>query len=331
MSRKVRFHRQSFPIKGGFRIARGAKVSADVVVVEIEENGLIGRGECVPYNRYGETVEGVVATLASVAGALEGGLDRASLQDRLPPGAARNAVDCALWDLDAKCQGRPAWQIAGGRPPGPLVTAFTLSLDSPEAMAAGAAAEGQRPLFKLKLGAENDADGDLRRVRAVHAAVPEARLLVDPNEGWTVDTLAALAPHLAGLGVHLIEQPIPAAMDERLRGLALPVPLAADESFHDAGDIDRMRGLYQAVVVKLDKTGGLTEGLRTRDRAAAAGLAIMVSCMVSTSLSMAPAHLLAQGAAYVDLDGPLLLTEDRPCGLTYQGSLVFPPRPQLWG
>ncbi|HIJ63862.1 MAG TPA: dipeptide epimerase [Rhodospirillaceae bacterium] len=319
---KVRVSRQSFPIRGTFRLSRGAKTAAEVVVVEIAEGGAVGRGEAVPYKRYGETVDGVIAAIA----ALGDGVERSALQRLLPPGAARNALDCALWDLEAKRTGRPAWKLAGLPPPRPLTTAYTLSLDSPAAMAA-AAAGSSWPILKLKLGAE----GDLERVLAVRQAAPAARLWADANEAWSIDYLRRTAADLAGLGVELIEQPLPAAEDEALRGWACPVALAADESFHIAADLPRLQGLYQAVNVKLDKTGGLTEALAAVAQAKAAGFAVMVGCMVASSLAMAPAALLAAAAGFVDLDGPLLLDGDRSPGLRYSGAVLYPPEADLWG
>jgi L-alanine-DL-glutamate epimerase-like enolase superfamily enzyme len=300
-----------------------------VVVAELREGGLLGRGEAVPYARYGESPEAVVATLEGLAGAVAAGLDREGLARLLPAGAARNALDCALWDLEARRAGRPVWQLAGlGLAPGPVVTAFTLSLDRPEAMAAAARAAGGRPLLKLKLGGQEV----LERVRAVRAAVPRARLMVDANEAWSLDQLHHLAPELARLGVELIEQPLPAGADDGLRpGAAGPVPLAADESCHGRDSLERLVGRYQLINIKLDKTGGLTEALRLKAAAEAAGLGIMVGCMVATSLAMAPALLVAQGAAVVDLDGPLLLAVDRVPGLRYESATVYPPEPGLWG
>lgn len=319
---KLGVSRRSFAIQGSFRLSRGAKSQAVVVVAEIAEGGAIGRGEAVPYQRYGETVDGVIAAMRVFAG----GLDRTSLQSLLPPGAARNALDCALWDLEAKRAGRPAWQLAGLPPPRPLTTAFTLSLDSPSAMAAAAAASSW-PILKLKLGAE----GDLERVRAVRRAAPAARLWADANEAWSLDYLRRTAPFLAELGVELIEQPLPAAEDEALRGWSCPVALAADESFHTKADLPRLQGLYRVVNVKLDKTGGLTAALAAVAGAKAAGFEVMVGCMVGSSLAMAPAALLAAEAGFVDLDGPLLLAADRSPGLRYDGAVLYPPDPELWG
>ena len=328
MSRILTVRRESFPIRGSFRISRGAKTTAEVVVAEIRDGDVIGRGECVPYPRYGETPDGVAAAVAALAPAVAAGLGRGDLERLLPPGAARNALDCALWDLEAKLTGVPAWRLAGlEAAPAPVITAFTLSLDTPDAMAAAARAAADRPLLKLKLTGE----GDLERVRAVRAAVPAARLIADANEGWSLAQFHAFAPALAGLGVELIEQPLPAADDAALDGVAWPVPLGADESCHGEVDPFSLARRYQVINIKLDKAGGLTAALRLKRAAEAAGLGVMVGCMVATSLAMAPALLVAQGARLVDLDGPLLLEVDREPGLRYQGALVDPPEPALWG
>lgn len=320
---------ESFPIRGTFRISRGAKTEARVVVAEIEDGGVTGRGECVPYARYGETVEEVAALIGGLAEAVSAGLDREALQATLPPGAARNALDCAFWDLEAKLTGVPVWQSADlASAPGPVSTAFTLSVDTPDAMLAAARDSAEKPLLKLKLSG----DGlDLERVRAVRAGAPASRLMVDANEGWTLAELERLAPQFHALGVEMIEQPLPAAADDALLGRRFPVKLGADESVHGLDSLDRLRGKYQVVNIKLDKTGGLTEALALRRAAEAAGLEVMVGCMVATSLAMAPAALLAQGAAWVDLDGPLLLATDRSPGLRYEGTTLFPPEPALWG
>ncbi|WP_029007736.1 N-acetyl-D-Glu racemase DgcA [Azospirillum halopraeferens] len=321
--------RERFPIRGTFRISRGARTAAEVIVAEVADGSVTGRGECVPYARYGESVEGTAAALEAMAGAVAAGLDRDSLRTAMPPGAARNALDAALWDLEAGRTGVPAWRAAGlAGSPQPLVTCFTLSVDTPGAMAAAARAAAPRhPLLKMKLTGA----GDLDRVAAVRAAAPAARLLVDANEGWTLDQLRTFAPAFADLGVEMIEQPLPADADEALRGYDSPVPLGADESCHGTEGLDRLRGLYRVVNIKLDKTGGLTEALAMKRAAEAAGFDVMVGCMVATSLAMAPAVLLAQGARYVDLDGPLLLAQDRSPGLRYDGAIVHPPEPALWG
>ncbi|CAK0752649.1 L-Ala-D/L-Glu epimerase [uncultured Gammaproteobacteria bacterium] len=322
-----------FPIAGEFRIARGAKIEARVVVVTISAGGARGEvrgwGEAVPYARYGETVEGVIAAITAMAEAVAAGLTRAELQTAMPAGAARNALDCALWDLEAKQTGQPVWSLAGlDSPPQPLITAYTLSVATPEAMAAAATAAADRPLLKLKLSGDST---DIERVRAVRAVRPSARLIVDANEGWTLDTLRRDGDAYAALGVELIEQPLPAADDAALAGLSCPVPLGADESCHGPGSLEWLRDRYQVVNIKLDKTGGLTGALALKTAAEAAGFKIMVGCMVSTSLAMAPALLVAQGAYLVDLDGPLLLATDRQPGLAYHGATVAPPEPALWG
>jgi len=327
MSRTLAVRRETFPIRGTFRISRGAKTEAEVVVAELREGTAIGRGECVPYARYGETVDGVVAALEGLKASVARGLDRAALQTLLPPGAARNALDCALWDLEAKRSATPAWRLAGLDPPKPVATLFTIGLDEPEAMGMAAAAARDRPLLKLKLGAGRV----LERVRAVRAGAPTARLVVDFNEAADLDELRAAGPEMAALGIELIEQPLPAGKDAILAGLEFPIPLGADESVHDSADLTRMLAAYQTVNIKLDKTGGLTEALAMKGRAERAGFAIMVGCMVASSLAMAPALLLAQNARYVDLDGPLLLARDRTPGLRYEGASIHPPEPALWG
>ncbi len=328
-TRRLYVRRDVFPIAGTFRISRGSKTEAEVVVAEVVEGCQRGRGECVPYARYGETVAGVVRTLESLGGEVAGGLDRERLRGLIPPGAARNALDCALWDLEAKRAGKPAWRLAGlPEPPKPLVTCFTLSVDEPAAMAAVARARApDHPILKMKLTGE----GDLERVRAVREVAPAARLVVDANEAWTLEQLGRFAPVLAGLGVELIEQPLPAGQDEALRGFHSPVPLGADESCHGLESLEALSGLYAVVNIKLDKAGGLTEALALKRAAEAAGFGVMVGCMVATSLAMAPAVLVAQGARYVDLDGPLLLAEDRTPALTYDGAVLHPPAPELWG
>ena len=315
---------EAWPIRGSFRISRGAKTEARVVVAEISDGAHRGRGECVPYARYGESVESVLAQIASVQGALT---DRAALQAQLLAGAARNAVDCALWDLEAKRSGRRVWELAGLAEPEPRITAYTLSLDEPALMAEAARAAADRPLLKLKLGGE----GDPERVAAVRQAAPRARLIVDANEAWRPDQLEPFGRALAALGVELIEQPLPASDDAALAAVARPVPICADESCHDRAGLAGLVGRYDCVNLKLDKTGGLTEALALAREAERLGLGLMVGCMVGTSLAMAPATLLAGAAAFVDLDGPLLLARDREAGLSYDGGLVRPPDRALWG
>jgi len=314
---------ESFRLAEVFTISRGARTETRVLTVEVSRGGFTGRGECVPYPRYGESVESVAAQIE----ALPAAIDRAGLQDALPPGAARNAVDCALWDLEAKAAGRRAWDLAGLPAPGPVVTAFTLSLDAPEKMRAAAAKNAHRPLLKIKLGTPDD----MPRLEAVREGAPDARLIVDANEGWTAEVYADLAPHLLRLGVTMVEQPLPAGEDAMLAEIARPLPVCADESCHDRASLPALRGKYDMINIKLDKTGGLTEALALRDAAGAAGYGVMVGCMVGTSLAMAPAVLVAQGAKVVDLDGPLLLAEDRDVPLHYDEKGVHPPAPELWG
>lgn len=320
---RVTVEAEAFPLARAFTISRGSRTEAFVVTVTVEDEGMRGRGEGVPYPRYGESVESVTAQI----GSLPARFDRAALQGLLPPGAARNAVDCALWDLEAKRSGRRVWELAGLEAPGPAVTAYTLSLDAPEAMRAQAAENAWRPLLKVKLGGP----GDLGRIEAVRAGAPRSRIVVDANEGWTAAEYAGLAPALLALGVAMVEQPLPAGEDAALEGMARPLPVCADESCHDRASLPALAGRYDMVNIKLDKTGGLTEALALRAAARAAGYAIMVGCMVGSSLAMAPAVLLAQGAAVVDLDGPLLLARDRAHPLRYDERGVHPPAPELWG
>jgi len=320
-------HVEHWPIAGAFAIARGAKTQAQVVVAELAHGRCRGSGECVPYARYGETVEGVAAAIEAMRGPLAGGLDRKGLQERMPAGAARNALDCALWDLEAKCAGRPVHSLAGLPAPGPLVTAYTISLDRPEAMAAAAAKAASRELLKVKLGAP----GDPQRIRATRAAAPHCELIVDANEAWSAGNLAENLTACAAAGVTLVEQPLPAGADQCLAAFSHPAPICADESVHDCASLAALVGKYDFVNIKLDKTGGLTEALRVAAEAERLGFGLMVGCMVATSLAMAPAHLLAQRARVVDLDGPLLLAADRPHRLRYEDSLVYPPTPELWG
>jgi L-alanine-DL-glutamate epimerase-like enolase superfamily enzyme len=314
---------ESFALARAFTISRGSRTEARVLTATAASGDRRGRGECTPYARYGETPESVAAQIA----ALPSGVDRLSLQWRLPPGAARNAVDCALWDLQAKRCNLPVWRLAGLAEPGPVVTAFTLSLEAPEAMRAQAAAHAHRPLLKIKLGGE----GDMARLEAVRAGAPEARLIVDANEGWTPDEFAQLAPALVRLGVEMVEQPLPAGADDALAEMARPLPVCADESCHDRASLPALAGKYDMINIKLDKAGGLTEALALRGAARAAGFGVMVGCMVGTSLAMAPAVLVAQGAAVVDLDGPLLLAQDRTPPLRYDDRGAHPAAPELWG
>ncbi len=319
--------RRTWPLAGSFAISRGSKTTADVVIAEVFDGEFRGRGECVPYPRYGESVDSVVRALEAMRSAVFSGLDRRELQEAMPPGAARNALDAAFWHLDAQRDDRRVADMAGVGPLKPLVTAYTLSLDTPERMAEAAAAQRHRPLLKLKLAG----DGDLERVRAVHRAAPAARLIVDANEGWHPRHLREVMPELADYRVELIEQPLPADADDALGQVPHPIPVCADESCHTRADLDRLLGKYDAVNIKLDKAGGLTEALLLAEAAAARGFKIMVGCMIGTSLAIAPAILVAQRAQFVDLDAPLLLASDRVPGLRYDGSTLYPPEPALWG
>lgn len=325
--RTVKAREERWPLKSAFVISRGSKTEAHVVIVEIEEQGRRGRGEAVPYPRYGETVAGVLAEIERVIPALETGADRAYLQTLLPPGAARNAIDCALWDLEAKRTGERAWRLAGRGRLEPVVTAYTISLDAPEAMAAAARAAADRPLLKLKIGGPDDLD----RVRAVRSAAPQTKLIVDANEALSFAQLQRLAPEFAKLGVAMIEQPLKAGEDKPLEVFTSPVPLCADESIHTRAELRACARRYRCINIKLDKTGGLTEALALRAEAEALGLEVMAGCMVATSLAMAPALIVAQAAAWADLDGPLLLARDRRPGLKIRGSRIEPPSPELWG
>jgi L-alanine-DL-glutamate epimerase-like enolase superfamily enzyme len=318
---------ERFPVAGAFTISRGSRTEIRVVTVELRDSDVAGRGECVPYARYGETVEGVIETIRSVEADLRNGLEHTELQSRLPAGAARNALDCAFWDLEAKKAGKPVWQLAGLRPPMPVSTAYTLSLAAPEAMRKMAAKNANRPLLKVKLGS----DGDAERIEAVREGAPHSTLIVDANEGWTVDQYLTFAPQFVRLGVTMVEQPLPAEADEALAQIERLLPVCADESCHDRKSLGGLSGKYDAVNIKLDKTGGLTEALLLKQEAAAAGFGIMVGCMLGTSLAMAPAFLVAQDARYVDLDGPLLLAKDREAFIHYDGSLMEPPSASLWG
>jgi L-alanine-DL-glutamate epimerase-like enolase superfamily enzyme len=326
--------RENYPIRGAFTISRGSKKEAAVVVAELSATTPDGReirglGECVPYTRYGETVDGVVAAITAQGPAIAAGMDRLALQTAMPAGAARNALDCAFWDLACKATGLRAWKLAGLDEPQQVATAFTLSLAAPAEMGRAAREAAAMPLLKLKLGG-GDAE-DIARVRQVRENAPNSRLIVDANEGWTIGQLTALAPELAGLGVALIEQPLPAGQDTTLAGFRSPVPLGADESCHGIAELADLKDRYAMVNIKLDKTGGLTGALALKTAAQAAGLGVMVGCMVATSLSMAPAFLLAQGADFVDLDGPLLLARDRATGIAYDGAWMSPPPAALWG
>jgi len=325
LSLSVRVER--WPIAGAFTISRGAKTQAVVVVAELADGEHRGRGECVPYARYGETVDGVAAAIAAMAEPIAAGLDRERLQAAMPPGAARNALDCAFWDLAAKRAAQPVHALLGLAAPHPLTTAFTISLATPQTMAQAAAKAADRPLLKIKLGGADDPG----RIAAVRRAAPRAELIVDANEGWSAVDLAENLAACAQAGVTLVEQPLPAGRDDALARVARPIPVCADESVHGRASLAALAGKYDAVNIKLDKTGGLTEALAMTMEAERLGFSLMVGCMVATSLAMAPAMLLAQRARVVDLDGALLLARDRPHGLIYDGSRVHPATPALWG
>jgi L-alanine-DL-glutamate epimerase-like enolase superfamily enzyme len=318
---------ERWPVAGAFTIARGAKTHVDVVVAEILDGDHVGRGEGTAIYYHGESAESVLAQVQAQGDAIAGGLTREELQSRLPRGAARNALDCALWDLEAKRSGVPVWKLAGLLEPAPLVTAFTISLGEPEKMEADARASAHLPLLKLKLAGE----GDEARVAAVRRGAPGARLIVDANEAWTDRDVAAEAAILARYGVELIEQPVYRGRDALLDGIAGPIPFAADESCQDRADLRRLVGRYQAINIKLDKAGGLTEALALAREGRAMGLEVMVGCMLATSLGIAPAFLASGGAKWVDLDGAMLLARDRPSAMACVDGVLEPPAPELWG
>ncbi len=325
--RQVKVCAQTWPLREAFTISRGTKTEAKVIVVEIEENKLTGRGECVPYARYDETLANVQKQIESTAPLVEEGITRDELPTKLDAGAARNAIDCALWDLEAKLNGQRAWDIAEIPQPDPAITAYTLSLGTPDAMGAAARQNSHRPLLKLKL----DDEQIVERVQAVHGSAPDTALIVDANEAWSIELLEKVVSELHGLGVRMIEQPLPADSDEPLRSFNSIVPLAADESCHTTLDFDELPDKYDVINIKLDKTGGLTEALKLRQMAIDANMQWMVGCMIGTSLGMAPATLLNDGASFVDLDGPLLLEKDRGPGLNFDNNRVHPPATTLWG
>ncbi|CAA2156436.1 L-Ala-D/L-Glu epimerase [Methylobacterium brachiatum] len=327
MARRLTLSVERFPIAGAFTISRGSRTEIAVVVATLTDANGVGRGECVPYPRYGESVESVVALIEGQADAISAGIGRDELATRMTAGAARNALDSALFDLEAKLQGRRAWEIAGLAAPAPAVTAYTLSLGTPESMGEAARAASHRPLLKVKLGGA----GDPERIAAVRAGAPQARLIVDANEAWRPETVEANLAACLEAGVALIEQPLPADADALLAEIPHPVPVCADESLHDRAGLDALAGRYDAINIKLDKTGGLTEAILLAREARARGLSVMVGCMLGTSLGMAPATLLASQADFVDLDGPLLLARDRDPPLRYDGSIVHPPEADLWG
>src|SRR5438132_8640565 len=318
---------ERWPIAGSFTISRGTKTEAVTVLAEVSQGGKTGRGECVPYPRYGETPEATLKALQAIQEPVARGLDRTALQAAMPPGAARNALDCALIDLEAKRSAQRAWNLLGRPEPAACITAYTISLGSPEAMAEATAKAAHRPLLKIKLGG----DADRERIAAVRQAAPKSELIVDANEAWTPDNLERNLAACASAGVTLVEQPLPAGEDAPLARIRRPLAVCADESVHDHASLEGLRGRYDAVNIKLDKAGGLTEALAMADAAQALGFEVMVGCMVATSLAMAPAMLLTTQARFVDLDGPLLLARDRDGGLRYDGSLVYPPDAALWG
>ncbi len=319
---EVTVRRDVFPLVRKFTISRGSRTEAHVLTATVTDGEIAGRGECVPYTRYGETLNSVERQMERVDL-----MDRGRLQETFPAGAARNALDCALWDLDAKRRSLRIWELAGLPAPKPVITAYTISLDTPANMRNAAAGNSHRQLLKIKLGTPDD----MPRLEAVREGAPGSRIIVDANEGWTVDIYSDLAPHLVRLGVELVEQPLPAQTDGMLAEIPRPLPVCADESCHDRASLASLKGKYDFVNIKLDKAGGLTEALALRDAALAEGYGIMVGCMVGSSLAMAPAVLVAQNAAFVDLDGPLLLAEDRKAPLGYDGSSVHPPSSDLWG
>lgn len=327
MLRELSVAARSHPLRAPFRISRGTKTAADVVVASLRQDGCTGRGEGVPYPRYGESMASVLAQVESVRDALDEGMEREELQARLAPGAARNAVDAALWDLESRLSGVPVWTRLGEAPPAPLATAYTVSLDAPGRMAQAAAAIGDGGLIKVKVDAHDPASC----VRAVRHATPRSRLIVDANESWDIDVLRDVLPALVEARVALIEQPLPAGADDALAGFTSPIPICADEACHVTGDIARLRGRYQAVNIKLDKTGGLTEAWRLLHAARGAGFIIMVGCMVCSSLGIAPALEVARHAAFVDLDGPLWLAADDPGGVRLADGMLQPPSHGFWG
>ncbi len=324
---KLRIQQEDWPIDGAFIIARGAETIAKVVTVELQDGDYCGRGECEPQDHYGESIESVIQQIEDQRAALENGLTRADLQEALPAGAARNALDCALWDLDAKRAGTTVWQLAGLDTPRTLTTVYTISLDTPEKMAAQASKYHDWPMLKLKLGGGID----IERVRAVRAVTPGVRFIVDANESWSLDELVEFAPILEELGVELIEQPLPAGQDQQLTGLDINIPICADESCHSVASLPEIKGLYEFVNIKLDKTGGLTEALRLANTAKSMGFRLMTGCMTGTSLAMAPATLTGAMSEFVDLDGPLLLLKDRSPGIVYKKGLMQPVAPEVWG
>ena len=323
---KIEAREEVWPLREAFRISRGSRTEAQVVVATVSDGQHIGRGEAVPIKRYNQTIASVVAQIESINGGKQ--LDRQSLSKLLPAGAARNAIDCALWDLEAKISGKRVWEAANVVMKPEVETSFTISLDSPDKMATAAKANALAPILKLKLGGD---DADLARVESVRGAAPDARLIIDANESWSPEHYRIVAPKLKQLGVELIEQPFPANSDDVLENLDHPISVCADESCHTSEDLPRLANRYEMINVKLDKAGGLTEGLNLCGRAREAGFKLLIGCMVGTSLSMAPARVLASVADYVDLDGPLLLARDREYGLAYRSGKIAIPRRELWG
>jgi L-alanine-DL-glutamate epimerase-like enolase superfamily enzyme len=313
--------RDVFQLAQVFTISRGSRTQADVLTVSVTEDGITGQGECVPYARYNETMDSVTAEIEGFKGTW------ADLPDALPAGAARNAIDCALWDHAAKQAGVRVWDLLKLPAPRPEITAYTLSLATPDEMQAQAAKNAARPLLKIKLGTPDD----MARLEAVRHGAPDSRIIVDANEGWTAEVYADLAPHLIRLGVQMVEQPLPAGADDMLGEIARPLPVCADESCHDRTSLPALKGKYDMVNIKLDKTGGLTEALALKEAAIAENYGVMVGCMVGSSLAMAPATILAQGVAFTDLDGPLLLAEDRNEPLKFDAAGVHAPTAGLWG
>ncbi|WP_310619193.1 N-acetyl-D-Glu racemase DgcA [Flexibacterium corallicola] len=327
MTLKLNVKPREFHIAGGFAIARGRRTHAHVVEVTLSEGPYRGYGECIPYPRYGESVEGVCASIQNMASKLSSGLGRLSLQELMPAGAARFALDAALWDLQAKQSGTSVASLLGLDPLKPVVTAFTISVGSPQKMGEDAAKAAHRPLLKVKLAGDDDGE----RIKAVRSAAPKSNLIVDANEAWCEQTLHENMRACQEAGVGLIEQPLPAGEDHILANIEHLVPICADESLHTSADLPMLKSRYSAVNIKLDKTGGLTEALKLMADAKSMGFTTMVGCMLGSSLAMAPAFMLAQKADYVDLDGPLLLSEDRANGFHFEGSLMHPPSPHLWG
>lgn len=319
----IEVHADTFKLAQVFTISRGSRTAAEVLTVKVTRNGVTGWGECVPYARYDETLQSVTDQINS----LPADIDRAALQSALPAGAARNAVDCALWDVEAKTKGLRVWDLIGVASPKPEITAYTLSLDTPINMRAQAAKNAARPLLKIKLGTPDD----MSRLEAVRAGAPDTPIIIDANEGWSAEVYSELAPHLIRLGVKMVEQPLPAGADDILGEIDRPLPVCADEACHDRASLPKLVGKYDMVNIKLDKTGGLTEAMALNAAAREAGFQVMVGCMVGSSLAMAPAIIVAQGAEFTDLDGPLLLAEDRDTPLLFDAAGVHAPAAPLWG